>query len=1140
LTPEQLAAVAAEEPRVFVAAGAGTGKTSLLVARYLRAVLDHGLDPEQLPTVTFTRKAAGEMKSRIRSALLEAGRSDLAWSVDSAPIGTIHGLCASLLRVYPLQAGVDPSFTVAGEAQTSIMQAEALDQSWERLVQEADEDLLGLLARHQSAVRNDVVGLYLSLRGLGHDRPRFVVPAPGCLQEEKDRLAAAGEAAIAATAGMNLKATAAGNRERVRQCLAWLPEAAPTWEHLERAATFVPGMRCGTMRPIFEEWDASLKEFRRTLGGHYLWPLAGLVDRLLILLGEGYLCRKRELGLLDFHDLEIRALELLDAGVRPYADEARLMVDEFQDTNGLQCRLLERLGVATVLTVGDLYQSIYGFRGADVEVFRTQERAACGNASVGAFHTRLSCNFRSRKSVLSVINRIFSHPGLFGAEFPDLDAARAGEEARARLPHERRELSPAVELVVLDRGDRVEGDTTWQENEAHVVAGVVADLVREQYWRPRDVVVLLRALTHVHELEEALVAQGVPTYVVQGRGYYDREELGDLLALLRSLVNPHDDMSLVTALRSPLGAVRDDVLLLLRLQADDLGATSLWEAMRDHEVDGAEGEDLERLTLFRKRIETQRRRLGMPGLSELIDTTVTAFDYDLVLLQAPDGPRRYANVRKLMLLADEFEAVEGPDLAGFIRYLAGRRDLTASREGNAALLAEDDDVVRVMTIHQAKGLEFPVVVIAGMGGSGRTSRHTFPTDRSGRMSLRISGPDDKRLGGALVLGPADDVLRCLDSADREEEKRLYYVAMTRAMERLVLVGSLKGSETETAPLKLVLEALGFSGGDPAVDSASPSSAGLDVAVRCGFPSAPMPTAVDGRVAASARPSRPACPAPRSAPADTRRRGARRVSFSSLSEYGRCPRGYFLERILGLGRWVEDGRIGGAEPEDATEDSTVSFSALSSRDLGFGVEAGGRLLGTLVHTVLEALVPGTERDSRGVRAAVREAAVALLGEEPDPALSERAVSLVRAFWRSPLADLGAPMFGKTEVPFVFSRGDILVSGAIDLLYTGPETWTVIDYKTNRLDGRTTEVAAAPYRLQGELYGLACLLAGAPAVTVAFVFLESPGRVVSTTYGLGDRSGLEERLDDTLRGLVDGIFPANKEGCTACWLRELCMV
>ncbi len=1136
LTEEQLRVVEAREPRVFVAAGAGTGKTSLLVARYLRALLHDGLGTEQLPTVTFTRKAAAEMKSRIRAGLLEADRSDLAWSLDSAPMGTIHGLCASLLRAHPLQAGVDPSFVVADAVQASILQAEALDLGWERLVQEADEELMGLLARHQRSIQAHVLGLYLGLRGLGHDEPRFLVPSPGRLDEQKGRLAAAGEAVLAATAGMNLKATAAGNRERVQQCLAWLPEARPAWEDLERAAKFIPGMRCGALRPIFEEWDASLKEFRRALGGLYLWPLAGLVDRLLTLLGEDYVRRKTELGLLDFNDVEIRALELLHSGVRPYADAARLMVDEFQDTNGLQCRLIEKLGVATVLTVGDLYQSIYGFRGADVEVFRVQESAVCGSASAEAFHTRLSLNFRSREAVLRVINRVFAHPGMFGEGFTDLVAARVGDQVRGGLADERGDLSPAVELVVLDRGAPGGGNTTWQENEALVVADLVAALVREQGWRPRDVVVLLRALTHVHELEEALVAQGLPSYVVQGRGYYDREELGDLFALLRSLVNPHDDMSLVTALRSPLGAVRDDVLYLLRLQADRLGGTSLWEAMREHEVEGAEGEDAERLTLFRERIETLRRRLGAPGLSQLIDATVTAFDYDLVLLQAPDGPRRYANVRKLMLLADEFEAVEGPDLAGFVRYLVGRRDLTASREGNAALLAEDDDVVRVMTIHQAKGLEFPVVVIAGMGDSGRTDRDTFPLDRSDRASLRISGPDDKRFGGPLALGPADDVLRSLNAADREEEKRLYYVAMTRAMERLVLVGSLKGSEAEVAPLTLVLDALGVSGEDLAADSALRPVAGLDVVVRCDVRPAPP----DGLVVRD-RLEHLECPAPRPALLDTRRRGVRRVSFSSLAGYDRCPRGYYLQQVLGLGRWMEDDGSSIAQPAGPFEDEGAeSLSGESTWDLSVGLEPDGRLVGTLVHLALQKMALGPAPDPRGVRTAIRDAATALLGEGPDPRLLERAVGLVLAFWRSPYAGLGGPTCGRTEVPFLFSRGDTLVSGTIDLLYIQEESWMVIDYKTNRLNGRTTEVAAAEYRLQGELYGLACLLAQAPAVTIAFVFLESPDQVVTTAYGPADRPALEQRLDGALLGLAEGSFPVNMAACSACRLHGLCMV
>lgn len=1147
LTAEQLRAVEAPETRVFVAAGAGTGKTSLLVARYLRGLLHHGLGVDDLPTVTFTRKAAAEMNSRIRAALLDEDRPDLAWSLDGAPIGTIHGLCASLLRAHPLQAGVDPSFVVADDEQASILRAESLDGAWERLVLEADEDRLDRLARHQKSVRAHALGLYLGLRGLGHERPRFVVPSPGALDAARRRLIGAGDVVIAETAGLSLKSTAAGNLEKVQACLEWLPGAYATWEDLDHLGTFVPHLNCGAVRPVFEEWKSSLAEFRIALGGHYLWPLAIAVDRLLIYIGEEYTRRKTELSLLDFADVEIRALKLLRSGVRPFSTGARLMVDEFQDTNELQCDLIEKLGVPAVLTVGDLYQSIYGFRGADVEVFCTQEEAVGARDTKEASCSRLSLNFRSRKAVLDVVNRIFAHEGLFGGAFPPLIASRTDDAPRVGSSDARGALSPAVEVVVLDRGGPADASTAWQQTEARAVADLVADLIGPQGWRPRDVVILLRAFTYVHELEEALVARGLPAYVIQGRGFYDHEEFGDLLALLRSLVNPHDDISLVTVLRSPLGAVSDDVLYLLRLQADRLGGTTLWEAMRERVVEGAAGEDAERLTAFEQRLEGLRRQVGAPGLSRLIDAAVTQFDYDLALLKTPGGSRRFANIRKLMLVADEFEALEGPDLAGFVRYIRRRRDLAASREGNAPLLAEEDDVVRVMTVHQAKGLEFPVVVVAGMGTGVRAGHPMFPLDRSDRVSLRMGDPQATRFGGPLILGPADDVALSMRMAELEEEKRLYYVAMTRAMERLVLVGSLKSSqsgEAERPPLTLVLDALGVAAEQVVAKSDDRPVAGLDVVVR-------RPVVFSASLSGPRFEALEPVAPPAAAPAlpHARRMGVSRVSFSSLADYARCPRGYYLERVLGLSRWRERG-ASAAVPHgglfaDPLSESTVDWA---SAEIGAGLEPEGRLLGTLVHAVLERValgpLPGVER----VRKALRDAAQARGYEQPDTDLVERGVALVRAFWRSPYAAVRQAQSAvdstlsavATEVPFVFSRGETLVSGVIDLLDRRPDGWLAIDYKTNRLGGRRPEEAASAYRLQGELYALACLLGGAAAATVAFVFLGAPESPVGTTYLPADRSALERRLDEALVGLAEGSFPANPAGCSGCRFRALCMV
>lgn len=1143
LTEEQLRAVEATERRVFVAAGAGTGKTSLLVARYVRGLLRDGLRVEELPTVTFTRKAAAEMKSRIRTALLDEGRPDLAWSLDAAPIGTIHGLCASLLRAHPLQAAVDPSFVVVDDEQASILRAESLDSAWEKLILGADEQEIDRLARHQSSLRDHVLDLYLGLRGLGHARPGFRIAPPCPLDDAKHRLASAAESVIAQTSGLTLKTRSEGNLEKVRACLEWLPVATAEWDDLERTGVFDPHLGCGAQRPVFEEWKRSLAEFRSALGGHYLWPLATAIDRLLTDIGEDYTRRKTALGVLDFADVEIGARDLLRAQVRPFSSRARLMVDEFQDTNELQCDLIESMGVPAVLTVGDLYQSIYGFRGADVEVFTARQETVRACAPAEAVCTRLSLNFRSRRSVLDVVNRIFGHEGLFGEGFPPLVASRTDDAPREGSARARGALSPAVEVLVIDRRAPDGAAPAGPQAEAEAVADLAADLVGRQGWRPRDVVILLRAFTHVHYLEEALVGRGLPAYVVQGRGYYDREEFGDVLALLRSLVNPHDDLPLLTVLRSPLGAVSDDALYLLRLQADRLAEATLWEAMRERPVQGVGSEDVRRLAVFKQRLESLRRRVGAPGLSQLIDAAVTEFDYDLSLLKTSGGSRRFANIRKLMLVADEFEALEGPDLAGFVRYLGRRRDLAASREGNAPLLAEEDDVIRVMTVHQAKGLEFPVVIVAGMGSGIRTRHSMFPLDRTGRATLRVSDAHVTRFGGPLVLGPGDEVARSVEAAAQEEEKRLYYVAATRAMERLVLIGTLKGGDTERSPLTAVLRSLGMTAEQIVPDGDHHPVAGVDVVVRCAevsstSASGPAPDALELL----------GCPPPAPPLPDTRRRGVSQVSFSSLSDYARCPRGYYLERVLRLSRWGGGGHATESPFLHLVEDDPSATIEGLSAEIGTGVEPEGRFMGTLVHAVLENMVLGPPPDIDSVRRALRREAQSRGHEPPSGGSLERGVSLVRAFWNSPYSDIRSPERASslpadsvaTEVPFVFSRGETLVSGVIDLLERRSDAWLAIDYKTNRLGGRRPEEVAVTYRLQVELYALACLLGGAETATVAFVLLEAPERPVCATYGRADRPVLERLLDDALAGPAEGSFPANREGCAACALSGLCMV
>ena len=829
-TPEQCAILESTASTVFVAAGAGSGKTSVLVERYLRALLDDGIPPDDLPTVTFTRKAAGEMRMRIRRALLERGHRELAWALDDAPIGTIHHLCGRILRAHPVTAGIDPAYTVLEEDQAEILRAEALDQAWDEVVAAADDRRLEILARHEQDLRRSVSSLYQKLRSRGSAEPRFLLEAVVDVAGARAALAQALDRCLAAAPEVAPNKTAEDNLRKVQEAAERLAEMGAEWDAMAALRDLRPSLSCGRARPLFEPVNQALVEYYTALGGSYLAGLAQALDALLVGFHRHYEQRKREAGLLDFVDLEVQARALLERGVRPFGPAARLMVDEFQDTNELQCAIFDRLGAASVLTVGDAYQSIYAFRGADVAVFRARREELDRAARADVCAATLRCNFRSRPALLGVVNHLFAQPALFGPSFPRLEAGRSGDRPRRSGEDTRGRLDPACELWILGGEEENPVGLSPARAEAGFVAQRVRRLIVEEGWRPGDVAVLLRSFTHVREYEEALRAAGVAAYVVEGRGYYEREELHEVLAALHVLVNPHDEPALLTVLRSPFVGLSDDALYLIRLHADSRGALTLWEGLQQGIPAELTSAETSRLALFVERLGKLRRRLGAPGLASLLAELIESFDYDLVLLQEQDGRRRYANLRKLMRLADEFESVEGPDVAAFVRYVSRKKDLAADKEGNAALLAEDADVVRVMTIHKAKGLEFPVVVVGGLGSSvsGGSTPLCF-VGRRGELGLSLKGP-----GGdvfpRLTLGCAEALQAEAAEVEAAEEVRLIYVAVTRAEERLVLTGSLSRGRAGGV-LGRIMDALGMQ--TPPAGAPARPDAPLDLVVARG-------------------------------------------------------------------------------------------------------------------------------------------------------------------------------------------------------------------------------------------------------------------------------------------------------------------
>jgi ATP-dependent exoDNAse (exonuclease V) beta subunit len=1127
LNDEQVAAVEAEGT-TFVSAGAGTGKTSVLVERYVRAVCDRGLDVESILVITYTRKAAGELRSRIRSALRDRGRHDLARELDSAWISTIHGFCNRLLKAHPFGVGLDPRFRELDEAAAAVLRGEAFERALSEFCATGDPDRVRLLATYRSeGLRRMLGGVYETLRSAG----RELVLELGERPSLENALARFREDAACLAADASATETQQSNaREAVRVAVSGaLPESVADLASLQcrgaRAASYEIS-RKALERAALEELAATDRD---------------LLQELLERFADEYAAAKRRESAVDFEDLQLAARDLLqrDQGVR---EEMQLrfrlvMVDEFQDTNQLQCDLIDLVThpeLTEVFTVGDEFQSIYGFRHADVEVFRRRRRESESLLT-------LRSNYRSRPQVLAAVNHLFA--GAFGEEFQPL--AASAEFADPVFGH-------PVELLVTDKASYRDTGEHWRIGEARAIARRVRELVDSGEAVAGEIVVLFAAGTDAERYEEELRRAGLPTYRATGRGYFGQQQVSDLLAYLRLLHNRYDDMALATVLASPLVGISNDALVLLRRAAP---RRPLFTGLERGLPEGVSDADTRLLRAFLQRYERLVRVSARAGLERLCEQIVAEHDYDLAILSRWDGSRRFANLRKLGRLAREYEAVRGSDPAEFVDFVLDQEALGA-KELEAVAEEEGADAVRLLTIHGAKGLEFKIVIVADAGrdtGGGQRGGDEIVALSDGRFGFRMVHPTrgDRR----PVFG-FDEVREAEQAQEREERLRLYYVAMTRAIDRLVVSGAVdleRAADRET-PIGWVLERLGAqeavaeATGDPLeiergearfllrVDRNGSRVAGEEQAPAdpettdepAGEPTdepADEPADEQGQLALFGElPDAPAPggPAPvgiELAPLDPPPVPAvhdvRRLSYSALALFERCSYRYFAERVAGLAP-VRPERDGA--PADADE----AGSGLAATELG-----------DAVHRLLE-LVPLADPQAPS-RAELDAAVLSWYPAATEEELG-RIADLVAAYCASSLAARLATLpVARPERPFAFEHDGVLLHGRLDVLGRENGRSLVVDYKSNALDGADPgEIVEAEYRLQRLVYALACLRAGATEVEVVYQFLERPDELASATFTTADQVALEAELSDAIARIRAGDFrPTPGElACSGC--------
>ena len=1093
LNPEQQAAVDARG-LVFVSAGAGTGKTKVLVERFARAVCDEGVDVESILVITYTEKAAGELRSRIRARLVELGRPELARALDGAWISTIHGFCNRLLRSHPFAAGVDPRFRVLDESQGRVLRGEAFEAALTAFCSDDDPERLRLLAVYGAdGLRRMLTGVYETLRSAGRElvlelgerrsleaRVEELREAAGCLAEDSGATDAA--------------------RDTARQALGLLESDARPDRLFDLGDLRLRGERAATY-----------EEARHSVEQGALDELAAadrdLLQELLTGFAAAYQEGKDRESALDFEDLQLRARDLLrdDEAIRA-REQLRfrsVMVDEFQDTNRLQCELIDLLtdglGECERFFVGDEFQSIYGFRHADVQVFR-ERRSAAGNGVLP-----LTMNYRSRPEVLAVVNQLFGSD--FGDEFQPLTASGDFPDPV---------FGPPVELLVTDKSTYSETDVHWRRGEARAIARRIRDLIDAGDATPSEIVLLFAAGTDAEWYEEELRALGVATYRGTGRGYFGQQQVVDLLAYLRLLRNRYDDEALVSVLASPFVGISNDALVLLRRAAPK---RPLFVALERELPDSLPERDVQLVRAFRQRYDRLSAALARLSLERLCERIVSEHDYDLAVLAKWDGRRRYANLRKLARLARSYEELRGPDVEGFVRFVRSQ-EAVGARELEAVAEEEGGDAVRLLTIHAAKGLEFKVVVVADAGRDrAPPASDEILALSDGRFGFRVADPLTSERRGVYSYEAVKETRK---AEERAERLRLYYVAMTRAIDRLIVSGSIDPARTadESTPIGWVLGRLEASaeiegaGRDPVELERD----GARVILRVDrYDELPAPieelVAEDGQLAlfdeagaAALPPLVPALQPLAELPAPPLHR-VRRLSFSALALFDRCSYRYYAERVAGMRPTDERRAAPGTPGLAATE------------------------IGDAVHRLLELVNLQEPLPPDDLAALVRGWYPSVTDEE-----LERIGGFVRSYCESELARRVATLAGaRPERPFAFEHDGVLLHGRLDVLELDGPRAVVVDYKTNSLEeGTPEEIVEADYNLQRLVYALACFRAGAEEVEVVYHFLERPDAVVTTVFRREQLGELEAVLSAAIAKINAGQFSPTPDEyiCAGC--------
>lgn len=1052
---EQKRAIRLFENDLVVFAGAGSGKTMLLVERFFHAITKEGISPDNILAITFTEKAAHEMKSRLVRQCEAKGLPQLRQDLENASIGTIHSFCARVLRENPLESGIDPFFRILSDGEARMLVEKTLDQLFEE--EAGSAAWLGLLVDYgEGGLRRALKSFYEHSRSIP-EGSRIFEPALHRAECERafEELKAFIRGTLRSLRGEEtLSAPEQKLKEVLEEMLSGLEAKSPEAQEMRiaRALGFSEKLdkRSKKTKEEVEKLETLVTRWAEFSMEEALFPAKREFLRVFTRFKTFYETEKNKKASYDFEDLVYFVYKLFSSD-SPAARRVVLryqnlyscmLVDEYQDTSPLQASLIDRLKHENrVFLVGDVQQSIYGFRHADPWVFRRfMENTRYEKIS-------LSRNHRSRREILDWVNRVFTAtPAAW--PFGRLEAARDFLDPK---PH-------SLEVISVRREPgKIASLTQARIAEARVLAARLQEIIRsgmaieekEGVLRPvsyRDFAILFKSTGSSYLYEKELESAGVPFYVLKGKGFYEKQEIVDILCCLEYLENPANDIALACVLRSPLVALSDDALFWLASSARKHAPEApLSTALGDWDRLEITPEDKQRLKDFIGWCGILRQSKDRMKLSELVRKILLDSRYEAKLVTRSEGTRKLANIRKLLELARLFEEREMTGVSDFTRYLKSLSEEEVP-EAEASIESGAGDVVTISTVHAAKGLEFPCVIIADMGAERK----------KGGLGDLLTSPEmgiGMKWINPLTREPIPDHTYSRIEKERlekeaAEDERVLYVAMTRAKEHLILSGALGARQKPGAStwMDKVVSILGQE-----ALTTDKAEAGIRIHV---VQEMPAPSAS--------------------------------TSFTNLAvEIGLQKNHWDAQRLRldrDAGAVDYEARLAPIQKEyTQTQDLTVTDLLIASLDRADRQavvfeedrspdpeedepQTPRNEFGTLFHSAMEYLavkrprvIPGSFFESGFL-------------ESLNSSERKELKQSVLKFWGGSLGQaIREAKKCYAELPFIYKTGHGVLKGQIDLVFQTPRgEWVILDYKTNRVASAGKQALAQEYEIQLGIY------------------------------------------------------------------------